>query len=766
MPSKQQYCRPATPVEHQCKEARKVNRTPVRIGRSWPIVCLLALVAAAPASAQPAGVISRDANGRVLVHATRIALPVDVDGRLDDAAYREVPPMTEFVQQEPAEGAPISEKTEVWLLFDDDNIYISCRCWDEHPERIVANDMRRDGSNQTQHDQFSVTIDTFHDRRNGFIFGVTAVGGLRDGTITDERPNMNWNGIWDAKASRFEGGWIMEMVLPFKSLRYAPGRNQTWGINLRRFMAFKNERAHILPMSPAGGTTAINYMSQAATLVGLEAPPPAVNLEIKPYAVSRLTTDLLSRPAVRNDLAGDAGIDVKYGVTKSLTLDATYNTDFAQVEADEAQVNLTRFSLSLPEKREFFLEGAGIFAFGSQAGGGAGGGDAPTIFYSRRIGLSGSRAVPVIGGARFTGSAGLWNIGAFNMQTDDEPDAGAVRTNFSVVRLRRNILRRSTIGGIFTRRSVSTTAPGPNDVWGLDTNLAFYRNVFFAGYYAQSLTKGVKSGDASYRAQFNYGGDRYGFGVERLVVGENFNPEVGFVRRENFRRNFVQARFSPRTTANRLVRRWVYQSNFEYTTDNDNHLESRELSGLFEAEFHSSNSISLQHSRLFEFVPASFQISPGIRIPVGGYTFDNTRIGLFSGQQHRLSGSGALEMGTFYNGDKKTATFNGRVEITPQLGVQPSISLNWVSLPQGRFTDTIVGGRVTYTMSPQMFIASLVQYSSSNTSLLTNVRFRWEYQPGSEFFVVFTEGRTTLPLRGTDLQNRGLVVKINRLLRL
>jgi hypothetical protein len=719
----------------------------------------------ASAASPPVSVVTRDATGKVVVRATRITQPVDIDGRLDDAAYGEVPPMTEFIQQEPKEGAPITEKTEVWLMFDDQDIYVACRCSDQHPERIVANDMRRDGSNQPRHDQFSITVDTFHDRRNGFLFGVTAIGGLRDGSITDERPNFNWNGIWDAKTTRFAQGWMMEMRIPFKTLRYTAGREQIWGLQLRRFMAAKNERAHITPMSPAGGTLAIFYMSQAATLVGLEAPPPALNLEIKPYAVSRMTTDLLSRPTVRNDPAGDAGLDVKYGVTKSLTLDATYNTDFAQVEADEAQVNLTRFSLSLPEKREFFLEGAGIFAFGSQAGGGPAAGDVPTIFYSRRIGLSGSKAVPVIGGARFTGTAGLWNIGAFNMETDDVPDAKVEKTNFTVVRLRRNILRRSTVGGILTRRSVSTSAPGANDVWGLDTNLAFYRNVFFAGYFAKSSTKGVTDGDHSYRAQFSYAGDRYGLGLDRLVVGEHFNPEVGFLRRENFRRNAAQARFSPRTVKNPFVRKWVYQGNFEYTTDNDNHLESRELSGSFETEFHSGNSVSAQYLRLHEFLAAPFQIATGIRIPAGGYSFDNARMVFVSGVQNRLTGSSAFEIGRFYSGHKKTATFNGRFEITPQFGVEPTISFNWVDLPQGEFTNTIVGGRVTYTMSPQMFFASLVQYSSSNSSLLTNIRFRWEYQPGSEFFVVYTEGRTTLPPRGTDLQSRGLVIKINRLLR-
>ena len=735
----------------------------------------MALASILPASSTEP-VLTRDADGGAVVRATRIKGPIKIDGRLDEEAYLQVTAITEFIQQEPIEGAPASESTQAWVMFDDENLYIACRCGDSHPERILANDMRRDSNNQTQQDQFAFALDTLHDLRNGYTFAVSAIGGLREGDVTDERPNFNWNGVWDAKVTRFEGGWIAEMVVPFKSLRYAPGRDQTWGIQLRRFLASKNERVHISPVALGAGTSAINYMSQAGTLVGLQVPPPGLNFEVKPYGITSVTTDRLSRPEVHHDLRPDAGIDAKFGVTKSLTLDATYNTDFAQVESDEAQVNLTRFTLSLPEKREFFLEGAGIYAFGSPAGAGGGGGgarggmgaggnDAPTIFYSRRIGLSGTREVPVIGGARLTGKAGPWGIGAFNIRTDDEPAAGAAQTDFTVLRLRHDVLRRSTVGGILTRRSISTKAPGANQVWGFDTNMAFYQNVYLAGYVAQSQTEGVQGDDLSYRAQFNYSADRYGLALDRLVVEPNFNPEIGFLRRENFRRNFAQARFSPRTARSRLVRTFTYQANLEYTTDNKNHLESRELSGIFETEFHNSDAVNAQYLSLYEFLPTPFAIAPGVTIPVGGYSFSNTKFQAFLGQRHRLSGQAAFETGSFYDGDKKTVAFNGRVEITPQLGVEPNISLNWIDLPQGSFTNTVVGGRTTFTMTPRMFVAALVQYSSSTSSLSANMRFRWEYRPSSELFVVYTEGRSTLPAHGTDLQSRGIVVKVNRLFR-
>jgi hypothetical protein len=740
-------------------------------------VLVALLPGANPAAAQPdnvgadpaavtaaTAILSQDETGRRIVRAVRIREPIRIDGQLDDAAYRDVPPITEFIQQVPKNGAPVSERTEMWVLFDDDNIYISCRCLDQNPDRIVANDMRRDSSGTGGQDNLTVAFDTFNDQRSGFMFTLTASGGLRDGTATTEGSNFDWNTVFDGSASRSDQGWIAEMAIPFKSLRYAPGREQTWGVQIRRRITSKNEMAYVTLVSPAWNQQAVHHFDEAATLVGLEAPPAARNLEIKPYAMSRVTTDRLSRPALDNDVDPDAGFDLKYGLTKSLTADFTYNTDFAQVEADEAQVNLTRFSLVFPEKREFFLEGGDIFAFGRNASGDLGG-DAPSVFYSRRIGLSGARVVPVMAGGRITGKAGPWSIGGLNIETNDDPDAGIEQTNFAVVRLRRDILRRSNVGALFTNRSVSTTASGSNQVWGADANFAFFQSVFLSGYLAKSQTEGRSGDDLNYRAQFNYNADRYGLALDRLVVEKNFNPEVGFMRRENFRRNLARARFSPRTAANRIVRKLTYEGTFDYVTDNENHLESRELSGRFQTDFHNSDTASVEYSQLYEFIPEPFSISRGVRIAVGGYSFDNLRLSFTGGSQRRINGTATFDVGSFYDGDKTTAAFRGRVEITKQLGLEPNISLNWIDLPQGSFTNTVVGGRTVFTMTPRMFVAALVQYSSSNTSLSTNLRFRWEYQPGSELFVVYTEGRSTLPPRGTDLENRGFVVKINRLFR-
>ena len=712
-------------------------------------------------SLSPAQPIVRDGSGGAVVRATRVTRPVVIDGRLDDEVYRDIAPITELIQQEPRSGEAISEQTEVWLMFDDENIYVACRCWDDNPDRIISNEMRRDNSNQRFHDNFGVVLDTFHDRRNGFLFSITPIGGFTDATFANESSfNQNWNAVWQNKTSRFDRGWIAEMAIPFKSLRYGPGRAQTWGINVRRTIRSKNEVSYLMPMDPAWGTSnAFFRVSAAATLIGIEAPRAAKNIELKPYAISSLSTDRISRPALNNEVDGDIGFDAKLGVTKGLTADFTYNTDFAQVEDDEAQVNLTRFALSFPEKREFFLEGQGVFTIGGS------GGDAPQLFYSRRIGLFGSRSVPIVGGGRLTGKVGSWSIGALNIESDDDETVRAAQTNFTVLRLRRDVFRRSTVGAMFTNRSASLAVPGgDNQMFAVDGNFAFLRNVELNGYLARTSTPGLRGDDYSYRGRFEYAGDRYGLTLDRLAVEDNFNPEVGFMRREDFRASSGLFRFSPRPKARQTIRQYHVESAIDYVTDTQNRLESRELRGSFRTDLQNGDQFGVAYLRSFESLVVPFRIAEGVVVPVGGHTFDTLRATYNPGPQHRVSGSYALEVGSFYTGAKTTATARGRVEINSRLTFEPNISLNWVDLPEGRFTNTVLGTRGTYTMSPRAFVAALVQYSSSTTSALANVRLRWEYHPGSELFVVYSEGRDTFAPR-VPLENRGVAVKVTRLFR-
>jgi hypothetical protein len=732
---------------------------------------------ASPAlAAENAPVVSRGPDGRVTIRATRLESPLRVDGRLDEAVYQSIAPIADFIQSDPAEGAPATEKTEVWVLFDRDHIYVSARCWESQPERMVVNEMRRDNGNILQNENIAFMFDTFHDLRNGVFFEVTPLGAFMDGQFVNERaPSMDWNPVWEAKVGTFDGGWTLETAVPFKSLRYGPGENQTWGFNVRRYNKWKNEVSFLAPITNAFGLRGIVQSSRAATLVNLAVPSGSRNLEIKPYAISNLRTDLNASPKVSNDLTGDVGLDVKYGITQNLTADITYNTDFAQVEADEQQVNLTRFSLFFPEKREFFLENQGLFTFGGSAstspfgpGGNQGAGttnDVPLLFYSRRIGLDAGRAVPLGLGGRATGRLGRLGLGLLNIQATDDPDLGAIGTNFSVVRLKQDVLRRSNVGALVTRR-----AAGPNGVdntaYGVDGTFAFFQNLFINTYWARSRTAG-RDGDAnSYRAQLDYAADRYGVQLEHLVVGDAFDPGIGFVRRRNIRKSFGQFRFSPRPRSLRTVRRLVWTGSLGYIENGAGQLDTRDWDGEFSVEYQNSDRLSVGYADTYELLLAPFNIATGVTLPVGGYTSRSVRAGYNFGQQRRLSGNVTIESGSFYSGRKTSiGVSRGRVSFTPRLSVEPTTSLNWLDLDEGSFTTTLVGTRTTFTVNPRMFVSALVQYNSASRSVASNVRLRWEYSPGSELFVVLNDQRNTLGRGFPDLVNRALIVKVNRFLR-
>ena len=529
---------------------------------------------------------------------------------------------------------------------------------------------------------------------------------------------------------------------------------------------------------------------------GWSCPRPANNVEIKPYTIGGTTTDVNASPPTAWN--GDAGVDVKYGITQNLTADFTYNTDFAQVEVDEQQVNLTRFNLFFPEKREFFLEGRGIFEFArgggpqftierpapDSAGGGRssrGSGNAPTLFYSRQIGLQHGAVVPIVGGGRVTGKAGDFDVGALNIQTGElargsqgRPDVES--TNFSVVRIKRDILRRSAVGALFTNRSVSVVGEGrgANRVFGADATLAFYENVSVVGYVARTQTPGFEGRDASYQGQLMYAGDRYGMTAEHLVVEDNFIPEVGFLRRDNFRRSYLAGRFSPRPASLETVRQFRLEASYEHILTADTGIvETKQAQVGFNTEFETSDRLGMTFADNYEFLVHPFAPGPGVVLPVGGYGFRDVEATYTIGAQRRLTGIVTVRGGEYFNGNIRSIGFSqGRLAVTPELSIEPTLSENWIETPHGSFHTRLIVSRVTYTFSPRMFFAGLIQYNSASNSVSTNLRLRWEYRPGSELFVVYTEDRDTDPLRPDRfdsfslLSNRGLVVKFNRLFRL
>jgi hypothetical protein len=742
----------------------------------------LAVLLAAPSAAQspPAGipvppaVQARDSEGRVTVRAVRVPHPPRIDALLDEAVYRELTPVTGFIQQDPQEGAIATEPTLVWITFDEHHIYFGARCRDSQPSRIMANDMRRDGRNVSQNDNISIVLDTFHDRRNGYEFLMNSIGGAWDTQITDERDaNRDWNTVWTYASRRDAEGWTAEMAIPFRSLRYRGGGPQTWGINIRRNVRWKNELSYLSPVPRLYGARGILRLSQAATLVGLELPPQALNLDIKPFGVANVKADRALDPGLAHDFDPDAGFDLKYGVTQSLTADFTYRTDFAQVEDDDLQVNLTRFTLQYPEKREFFLEGQGMFAFGGVQTGTSsttttvfGPSNTPLLFFSRQIGLQRNRVVPIEAGGRLTGRVGRYSVGLLDIQTDESPEAGALSTNFGVVRVKRDLFQRSYVGVLATRRAPTVNGGSENLAAGADASLWLSQNLNVLGYYAGTRTPGRSGNSASYRARFDYDADLFGLQVERQAVQEDFNPEVGFMRRSDFVESLAQLRVSQRPRSATAIRKLNYEAGLDYITDGERRLENRQARFALRTEMQSSDSWSVVYTRDFEFLARPFEIVPGTFVPAGAYHTAALRGTYTQGTQRRISGDVSVMRGSLYGGDRTDFSYRGRVELSPRLSVEPGVSFNWVELPQASFTATLLSGRGMFSFSPRMFVAALVQYNSTASLMTTNLRFRWEYRPGSDIFLVYSDGRDTLGSGFPSLSNRGITLKITRLFRM
>ena len=756
---------------------------------------LLLFLAAGPLSAQssdpplegppppaPPEVIARDAQGRITVRATRVSSPFVFDGVLEEPFYQDTPPFGDFIQQEPHEGQPATDKTEVWVFFDRDNLYVSARMYDAQPDRRVATEMRRDANNLYNNDHFAVTFDGFYDRRNGYGFAVNPLGGMLDWSITNERPNNDWNGLWDVKTSTFPNGWAVEIKFPFRSFRFKEN-GHVWGMNFRRRVIAKNEVTYLAPVQAAWGRPAMSKMSVAATVTGIEVPAKGKNIDVKPYGLGSMVTDRTAKPPVNNNGDGNAGFDVKWGVRQTLVADLTVNTDFAQVEDDQQVVNLSRFSVLFPEKREFFLEGADTFNFangstgtgGTGSGGGTAGSSqntstAPLLFYSRRIGFANGLTVPIWAGGRLLGRSGPWQYGLLNMQTGESDDANAPSTNFSVVRVNHDLFRRSRVGAIFTRRDPVATAKiggvgrSDNLAYGVDSLINPTNDISIVTYAAKTDTEGKSGKDTSYRGRFDWTPDKYGLSAEYLTVGTNFNPEIGFLRRTAFTRSYGQGRYSPRPGW-RGIRKIYFLGSVDYITDPSYRPESKEVQGSYQMDFENGDGFSSDLSRNYERLTTRFDVGSGVFIPPGEYEMTQSHVTYILGQQRPISGSITAGYSGFYDGTLSELTWTGRVELTHQFYLEPTLSWNHVDVPQGIANNNLFATRGTYTLSPRMFVSALVQYQARSSSVTTNARFRWEYLPGSELFVVYSDGRTTLNEGFPETQNRSFVVKVTRLFR-
>ena len=474
--------------------------------------------------------ITRDDQGHATVRAVRVTTPMRTDGKLDEAVYGSVEPASGFIQMEPNGGQPATEKTDVWVLFDNDNVYVSFRAWESQPDRTIANEMRRDSNNIRQGDSVEFAFDTFRDRRNAILFEANSLGARTDRQSTNERQfNADWNPVWKLTAGRFEGGWTIEAAVPFKSIRYAPGTVQDWGFQARRTNKWKNEIAYLTKVPPALGLGRADFSASLyANLVGIEAPPPSRNLEVKPYAIGDLTTDNVSTPHPpersrrrrrrRREVQHHPEPHRRPHLQHRLRAGGSRRT---AGEPHALQPVLSREARLLPGEPGHSSPSA-TTASRRRRGNTS---DVPILFYSRRIGLSNNREVPILGGGRVTGRVGRYSLGFVNMQTrEDDPPRLAEATNFTVVRVKRDILRRSSIGVLATDRSKAQT-PGwlqPDVRRGRHVRL--FQQPDVCDLLREDPDRGLSSDDMSYRAQVEYAGDRYGVQVERLTVDKTSIP--------------------------------------------------------------------------------------------------------------------------------------------------------------------------------------------------------------------------------------------------
>ena len=766
---------PLTAAPQEPAEQRQVTPPPAGFQPAGPVID-------GPPAPVPPATITRDASGGATVRAIRLDEPLRVDGVLDEPVYTRVEPFGGFIQQSPDEGAPATEGTDNWILFDDESIYVGARVYESVPEsEWVANEMQRDSFRLINNDGYIVVFDTFYDRRNGFTFRVNPIGGFQDQQITDEgNPNPDWNPVWDVRTGRFDGGWTVEMEIPFQSLRFRPGPDQVWGIQLGRDIRSNFEEAYLTAVPISAGPGQFR-LSVAGTLVGLEVPADSRTFEIKPYAIGSLNTDRTVVPPISNDGDGNGGVDVKYGLTENLTADFTFNTDFAQVEVDEQQINLTRFSLFFPEKREFFLESQGIFDFGRVAGfGGFGGsargilnappgvfppGDAPTLFFSRRIGLDqAGRTVPIRGGGRLTGRVGDFSVGAINIQTDDARASSALPTNFSVLRVKRDILRRSRVG------ASSPTAryrPGRRREPGVRTRRVVL--VLRQREHVRLLRAHEHAGPGGKERELPGGVLLRGRPLRtarRSPAGRpELQPEIGFMRREDFRRSYVYAQFS---RGRKASRRCASSPGRQRRLHREQRRATRDPHpvGRFQTSFENSDRLSADVQQDYEFLPRPFEIIDGVTIPVGGYEFTDFQVSYSMGPHRRVAGGPSFQYGEFFAGNITAVGYSrGLIEVSPQFAVEPSISWNRITMPQGDFTARVATTRLTYGFTPACSPARCCSTTRPTTCSARTCACAGSISPAASSSSSTNDQRDTfMNLRNRGgfpmLENRAFVVKL------
>jgi hypothetical protein len=706
-------------------------------------------------------VVNPETVARPSFKATRISTPIVVDGRLDEAAWQSATVLTDFVQQLPKTGYPSKFRTEVRVLYDATNLYVGSINHDPEPSRAITVGLERDFVSSNS-DIFGLVLDTFFDRRNSFLFLVNPMGAVRDEqTFNDSRTIVEaWDGISRVKTARQDSSWTVELVIPLRTLRFDASRDpQSWGINFIRRVRRVNETSYWAPLERQ---YRLHRMSKAGTIEGLTGLKQGRNLQVKPYALGGNSRGA-QVPASSLGNRGDIGGDIKYGVTPSLTLDLTYNTDFSQVEVDQQVVNLTRFGILFPERREFFIENSGVFTFGDvQERNYRMGADLRdfTLFNSRQIGLTpDGLPLPIAGGGRLTGRVGQWEVGALNMQTQ-KGVGSAPGESFGVARVRRNVFGNSDIGILAANRQATDGSGAYNRSYGVDANIRLLGNLIVNTYLAGSRADtGVTDGTAG-RLSVAYRGRLWNTSAMVKRVSDDFNPGIGFVNRRGFQQAYGTAGIHARPKLRGIQELNPYVE-VDLYHDLDGTPQSHQVRGGFDIAFQPDGELKLEVNDWADRLDRAFSPFPGRTIPVGSYRWRNARASYTSTQRFPVYGTLTAETGEFYNGTNNVV--GGSVTWRPRydFNIEGTFQHNDVSLPTGAFSADLAGLRMKYSWSTTLFGSAFVQYNTQTRSMVTNARVAWRWAPLSDVFVVYTERQNTL----TNVRNeRSVALKVTRML--
>lgn len=691
--------------------------------------------------------------------------PPVLDGLLNEPTWRDAVVIDGFVQQEPNEGAPASERTELRITYDAENLYIGVRAFDASGLPVTATEMRRDSDRILDEDNIQIILDTFKDARSAYMFVTNPLGAKLDQQVFNEGEgaggggfgfstsniNRDWDGVWHVVARSFDDGWSAEIAIPMVTVRFPDAPVQSWGLNVMRNLSQKNEQVFWAPVPKAYSITRV---SRAGSLNGLRELNRGLDLRMTPF-VTGGASRVLDGGIENDDFEPDIGLDLKYGITAGLNLDVTINTDFAQAEVDDEQVNLTRFPLFFPEKRDFFLENSGQFTVGSAT---------PfnrivDLFFSRRIGISAAGdPVPILGGARLTGKIGRNDIAIMDVQTDAAYDRSG--DNFLVARYSRNIFARSRVGGMFINRE-ETDGDHFNRTFAADFSISPHAAFNVIGFLAKTETPELEGEDMGGYVNATWLDDTWRIYGEYADLGDNFNPEVGFLPRRGIRLSKLHLERNPRPNL-WGIRVLSPMMNWTNTTDQMGRRLSTRWHYMVGTRFDNGAFLNIMFNDKFERLDAPFVLN-GVEIPAGDYDFYDWTFSFDSNPSKRVYFGAAYGPQTFFGGDRTDVRSSVGVRVSDRLSTEARYNRNDVTLPGGDFEVNLGSLRVDFAVSPTMAFRSVTQYNSQTDQFGTSARFRYTYRPGSDIYLVYDEVRRD-PDTMLEYRDRRLILKATYLL--